>query len=222
MNFALEELDSTKSEFRILGLGSPVVDQVFKVEEEFLKEIEGEKGGSMVIDINTLNSICFLTKQTSPPIPGGSAANTIIGLSQLGSKCSFIGIVGRDEMGTQYKQKIEQLGVTPLFAYNETGATSRVICLVTPDGQRTMRCFFSCELNSSHIQRNFFQGAHLIHCEGYSLYHEDGKVTRRAFELAKEEGVCVSFDLASFELVRRYRSLIENLLRNYVNIVFCN
>lgn len=223
MFFSDEDLEQG-SEIRVLGLGSPIIDQIFKVDEDFIKGIEGEKGGSMALDIHTLNSICLKTKQDSPPLPGGSAANTIIGLSQLGTKCSLVGMIGKDEMGKQYTQRIQNLNVTPLFATSESQPTARVISLVTPDGQRTMRSFLGAtsEMSSKNLSADYFKGIHLLHCEGYSLYNENGMLTRKALELAKAEGVRVSIDLASFELVRRYRPLLEDLLKDYVDIVFCN
>jgi len=216
--------DYSNNSFEVLGLGSPIIDQLFQVEEEFLINVEGEKGGSMAVDISTLNKICQLTKQEVVPLPGGSAANTIVGLARLGTKCSLVGMVGKDEMGLQYRERMQKLNVQSLFVNSESQPTARLVGLVTPDGQRTMRTYLgaSCEMRSQHLHSSFFRGIKLLHCEGYSLYNGNGELTIQAMKLASEQGACVSIDLASFELVRKYRTLIDELLEKYVDIVFCN
>jgi len=156
--------------------------------------------------------------------PGGSAANTIVALQMLGTQCALVGMIGKDEMGVQYRNRLEHRGITPHLTESENDPTAQVLCLVTPDGQRTMRCFLgaSSGFNTSHLKEEQFQGIKLLHCEGYSLYNNDGDMVLEAMMMAKRAGAKVSLDLASFELVRHYKTKLLQLLDNYVDIVFCN
>jgi len=127
-------------------------------------------------------------------------------------------------MGIHYRNRLEQRGICPLLTESESDATAQVLSLVTPDGQRTMRCFLgaSTGFNSSHLKEEHFSGIKLLHCEGYALYNGDGELVRESMVMAKKSGAKVSLDLASFEVVRRYRMILLELLEKYVDIVFCN
>jgi sugar/nucleoside kinase (ribokinase family) len=208
----------------VLGLGAPIADHILRVTDEFLKTVEGEKGGSQSIDHLTLVNILKRAEQQAASTPGGSAANTIVGLNALGNRTALAGMIGRDEMGRLYRERLTQRGIFPLLTECEGEATAQVLSLVTGDGQRTMRCFLGASslFNSSHLEQRYFEGVRLLHCEGYALYNGDGDLVREAMVMAKRAGAQVSFDLASFEVVRRYEGVIRELLENYVDIVFCN
>jgi len=116
-----------------------------------------------------------------------------------------------------------QKKITPYFTPSEK-PTAEVISLVTPDGQRTMRCFLGAcsEFNASHLEFRYFENTKLVHFEGYSLYNGNGDLVQNAMQMAKKAGAKISIDLASFEVVRTYHNLILSLLKEYVDIVFCN
>lgn len=208
----------------VLALGSPIIDRSFNVTDSFLEDIPGEKGGSLVVKYSVLQKIEKRYKKQSRISPGGSAANLILCHNRLGRKVAMVGMIGQDELGKKYKEALCNLGVETLFSSSEDEPTGQVACLTTPDGQRTMRSYLgaSCQLRSCHLKKEYFKGIRLLHCEGYSIYNGDGELTQAAMKMAKDEGALVSIDLASFELVRRYKSFIIELLEKYVDIVFAN
>lgn len=153
-------------------------------------------------------------------IAGGSAANVIRGLAHLGWHCALKGKVGDDESSKIFFNSIKNLPITPLFIKSVL-PTGRALCLVTPDGQRTMRTSLgaSSEMTAEELHPIDFAGMRLVHIEGYSL-HRQG-FAERMIGLAKEAGAQISFDLASHETVTLYRERLFNLLKQ-VDIVIAN
>jgi len=155
-------------------------------------------------------------------VPGGSCANTIKGLASFGEKCGFIGKIGKDQVGQLYKDSMQQRGIIPLMTESMSEKTGEVICLITPNGERTMKAFLgaSLEMTLDDLLPQDFAHLSLLHVEGYSIYNQP--LTLRAMQLAKQNQSMVSFDLGSFELVRQFKPLLLDMLRNYVDIVFSN
>jgi len=208
----------------VLAVGAPVCDQIIMVDDDFLVNVPGNKGGSAPIDFATLSNVLSKAEACQKiQCLGGSAANTINALNALGTKCAITGAVRNDEAGSLYAQRLQQKKITPYFTKSEK-PTAQVISCVTPDGQRTMRCFLGAcsDYNSSHLQERYFKGTKLVHFEGYALYNENGELVKNAMRMAKKAGAKISIDLASFEVVRNYHPLILSLLKDYVDIVFCN
>jgi len=219
------QMMDASSKYEVLGLGAPIMDLVVQVEDSFLETVPGEKGGSMVVSHEVLEDILSRASKPSVDVPGGSAANTIIGMASLGSKCGLAGMVGCDDQGKSYISRLLEKEITPLFTESPESSTAEVICLITPDGQRTMRCYLgaSNEYAPEHLKEDYFMGVKLVHCEGYAIYNQNGKVVRKAMELAKQVGCMVSLDLASFEIVRSYKPFILELLENrFIDVIFCN
>jgi sugar/nucleoside kinase (ribokinase family) len=142
---------------------------------------------------------------------------------------SFVGMVGADQVGREYRRSIAVHGVTPLLLESASGAaTATCLCLVTPDGQRTMRTALCAALELASPQQLPSQlssgdgGAlALLHCEGYCLYRS--AVAAAAMRAARARCARVSLDLASFEVVARcWRQLGDLLAERLVDVVFCN
>lgn len=207
--------------YRILGVGAACMDLLVSVDEDFLSHIPGEKGGSQAIQIEELNQI--LSHHHFIPIlaTGGSCANTIKGLAQLKEKCAFFSHIGTDELGEHFCQYMRKMGIVGLFS-KSIHPTPRVLCLITPDSQRTMRFCAGCsiEMSESFLHQGYFKGVKLVHLDAYTLYN--GNLTKTTMEFAKEAQALISIDLSSFEVVRQFRSVIMDLLPRYVDIVFAN
>lgn len=205
----------------VLGIGSACIDLLVPVSEEFLKQVPGEKGGAQSIEFEALNDIIYKSKQEPYIATGGSSANTIKGLANLNVKCSFLSTIGEDKLGNHYSQYMQNIGVVPLF-YRSHLPTARVLCLVTPDGQRTMRFFAgsNAEMKEHILHPDYLKKVKLVHIDSYCL--RNGNLVKRAMELAKMQGAKISLDLSSFEIVRQYKETIKELLRDYVDIVFAN
>lgn len=208
--------------FDVIGLGAPVVDLVLQVSENFLLSVGGLKGGQEPVDATVIKKI--LETAASEPLitPGGSSTNTIKGLANLGQKCAMIGMTGEDEDAVYFSSSLLSQNITPLLSSTPNSPTAKVVCMVTPDGERTMRSNLGAcvEMKPEYLKPEYFEGASLLHIEGYTLYNSPLPI--RAMQLAKEAGVKISLDLASFEIVHQFRDLITDILEKYVDIVFTN
>lgn len=208
--------------FDVLGIGAPFVDYIIDVSEEQLLKLASSKGGMIGVDYACLRQLIEETKGSNlHTFFGGSGANTIKGLARLGCRCALTGRVGTDEAGKKFIEQMELIGITSLLHHTET-PTGQVVCLITPDQERTMRTFFgaSQEMSEKDLSPEMFEGVRLVHIEGYSLLK--GSLAQKAMKMAKEAGAKVSFDLGSFELVNAYKPHIIDLMKKYIDIVFAN
>lgn len=206
----------------VLSVGEPMIDLIYHVEEELLASLKIEKGGSLKQDYPSFLALQALLAPREPKmIPGGSSANTLKGLARLGHRCRYMGKIGSDALGQLFLSSLHHYQISPHLLTSPTH-TTQVLSLVTPDGHRTMRCCFgaSNELMEGELTIADFEGVQHVHIEGYMLYYE--KVILRILQLAKLVGAKVSLDLASFEVVNRFRATLPHLLQTYVDIVFAN
>lgn len=206
----------------ILSIGEPMIDLIYHVEDALLTSLHFEKGGSQKVDFPSFENLLLqLTSRTHKVVPGGSSANTLKGLAKLGHSCRYQGKIGSDPMGECFAKGLEKYGIEGRLFLSETH-TTQLLSLVTPDGERTMRCCFgaSNELKEDDISLNDFANVSHVHIEGYMLYYE--RVLLRIFQLAKHIGATVSMDLASFEVVKKFRDRLAPLLAKYVDIVIGN
>lgn len=207
----------------VLGIGTACIDLLLPVEEDFLqRHVSGEKGGAESLSLDALHQLIELSGATPQVTLGGSCANTIKGLAHLGEKCAFFSLIGQDELGEIFAHYLKQLNIQGLLSAS-LPFTTRVLCLITPDGQRTMR--FS--LKNPHAEEwkclllpHHFQSVSLVHLEAYLLRY--GDLVHHIVECAKKAQVKLSMDLSSFEIVHRYRDALCELLTQSVDIVFAN
>ena len=210
---------------KILGFGSPILDLLVQVDDAFLAaNVAGEKGGMGMLDAEAQKKLigAFPPGKVKKAI-GGSAFNTISALTALGMPTAFLGKIGKDADGGYYRQAYAAAGGDiSRFRENPAVPTATCISLVTPDSERTMRTNLgaSSTLTPDEITAADFAGIFHLHAEGYMLFLPG--VLEKAMRLAKENGCTVSFDLASFEVVRIFRAEIETLLKQYVDIIFAN
>lgn len=212
---------TNEANYDVLGIGSPIVDHIIRVDEEYVQSLEGGKGGMVLIDHEAMSGILEKFHGESTLTVGGSAANTIKGLAQLGCKCAFVGKIGMDPSGHLFSEAIEEMGITPLLTKSAT-PTAHALCLVTPDGERTMRTYLGAgaEMHPGDLHPSQFKNIKLLHLEGYNLVK--GVLVEEAMRMAKESGAQISLDLASYEMVKLYRERLLGLLEEYVDIVIAN
>jgi len=213
------------SNFSVIGVGSPIVDLIAQVDEAFLQNVSGEKGGMVMIDGGELARIIELLGSANVKrTPGGSAANTLFDLAHFGVRTALLGTVGKDDAGEFYRQALLASGGSDhALRYSSVTPTGHCICLVTPDAERTMRPALAAalEFDPASVTEKDFAGYTLAHLEGYLLAHSEEKL-RHLMSTAKAAGCLISLDLASFEVVKAFRSAILNLLKEFVDIVFAN
>ena len=214
------------TDFSVIGVGSPIIDLIARVPEEFLAQVSGDKGGMVMIDNAELERIIeLLGNENVSRSPGGSAANTLFDLAHFGVKTALLGTAGNDEAGEFYRRELERAGGSAhaLRTSLQGTPTGHCICLVTPDAERTMRPALAAalEFDPGEVAPSDFAGYTLAHLEGYLLAHSEEKL-RHLMHCAKSAGCLISLDLASFEVVRNFRAAILRLLEEFVDIVFAN
>jgi sugar/nucleoside kinase (ribokinase family) len=209
---------------KILGIGSALVDILTQIPDEtILNELNLPKGSMTYVDAQTAVKIGELvTRQYgSQRASGGSAANTMSGLAQLGIEAGFLSKIGKDEVGQFFEKQMTDTHVKPLMLKSDT-PTGRVQALVTPDGERT---FATClgaaaEMCADDIKPELFDGWDIFYVEGYLVANPT--MLKKAIETAKAKGLKIAIDLASYNVVEENRDFLLELVENYVDIVFAN
>lgn len=215
----------TAQKIKVLGAGAALLDVLAHVDDDFVLQHAGEKGGMIMLSPDEIGTLIRLAESAAPisRASGGSAANTLCGLAQLGIPAALFGKIGADENGAVYRDfYASKGGLTSSFKVNPQVATGSCLCLITPDSQRTMRTDLGASgtLTADDVTDADFDGVTHLHLEGYLLYNMP--VTRTLLAAAKRFGCTVSFDLASFEVVRTFRDDIKQLLAEYVDLIFAN
>jgi len=208
---------------KILGIGSALVDILTQIpDEKILKELNLPKSSMTYVDAKTSveigNKLAYLGNQMAS---GGSAANTMSGLAQLGVEAGFLSKIGEDEIGRFFEKQMTESHVKPLMLKSET-PSGRVQALVTADGERT---FATClgaaaEMCADDIKPELFDGWDIFYVEGYLVANPT--MLRKAVETAKAQGMTIAIDLASYNVVEESRDFLMELINNYVDIVFAN
>ena len=206
----------------IIGVGNPIVDAIALVEEAYLSQIDGDKGGMVLVNEDIISGLIASLPAAPVPAPGGSAGNTLFALAKMGASCSFLGKIGNCEEGAFYRDSFAKLGGDITRFKVGSVSNGRCLSLVTPDGERTMRTDLGAAMSLSpdEISVSDFADCTHAHIEGYLLFNES--LMLRVIESAKEAGCTISLDLASFEVVNATKSILPDILRNYVDIVFAN
>lgn len=208
---------------KVLGIGNALVDILIRLKsDETLKNFSLPRGSMQLVDISQSNKILKetpnLKRQQSS---GGSAANTINGLANLGVKTGFIGKIGDDEFGEFFKSDMQTKGVEQklFFGSKETG---RAIGLISPDSERTFATYLgsSIELSDKDLTSKLFEGYDYFHIEGYLL--QNHKLIEQALIYAKENKLIVSLDFASFNVVEENLEFLKKITKKYVDVVFAN
>jgi len=208
---------------KILGIGNALVDIMTRIEDDFFLETIGLPKGSMQLVDNTFVEklhiqIESLQKSISA---GGSAANTINGLANLGVETGFIGVVGNDNMGEYFANDMIKNGITP-HLYKSPNKSGVATAFVSPDSERTFATFLGAalELTEAHLDESVLKNYDIIHIEGYLVQNYD--LIKSIMAKAKSCGLKVSLDLASYNVVEANLELLKNLVEEYVDIVFAN
>jgi sugar/nucleoside kinase (ribokinase family) len=208
---------------KILGLGNALVDILITLQDDtFLSENGLPKGSMQLIDSGTARSLLSLTDGMPRGFAsGGSAANTIHGLARLGVETAYIGKIGDDDHGRFFHDDMVNSGISPglLTSMSPTGTA---ITFITPDTERTFGTFLGAavELTPDDISHADFIGFDLLHIEGYLAFNQD--LTSQIVQYAREAGLRVSIDLASYNVVEANLAFLQNLVREGVDILFAN
>ncbi len=208
---------------KVLGLGNALVDIMTRLDHDgYLGEFNLPKGSMTLVDADRSEKIYDDTMHLEKSIrSGGSAANTIHGLANLGVDSGFIGKIGTDELGKVFHDDMVAAGIHSHLSQNDT-PTGRAIALISPDTERTFATYLGAaiEMDRNDIDSAIFAQYDLFHIEGYIV--QNHALLEAALKLAREKDMKISLDLASYNVVEQNRDFLEDILRKYVDIVFAN
>ena len=213
--------------FDVYGVCNPLVDLLSHVPDSFLKKLGIQKNIMHLVTREQQQELLLALAEEKISLEvaaGGSGANSMIGISQLGGRSAFSGKIGRDEHGKLYREKLEALGVCDCLAEGE-GATGSSLILVSEDGARTMNTFLgmSQELMNPDIDPDVIQSSKYLYLTGYLWDTESQKkAVLNALDEAKKREIKVALSLSDPFCVTRHKEDFINLLKGYASMVFCN
>ena len=206
---------------KILGIGNAIVDVLCKVQDDFLIKNALSKSTMKLIDENEFKKL-ISSLNIEQTVSGGSVANSIVGLSQLGNNVGFIGKVNDDIFGKKFEEGLNREKVKYLYKKkNEPIPTGSCLILITPDSERTMCAFLGTagKIDAEDVNEKDIKMAEIIFLEGYLW--DEGK-PKKAFDKAIQNAKKKAMSLSDLFCVERHKSHFLDLVKNKLDIVFAN
>ncbi len=206
---------------KILGIGNAIVDVICKVEDKFITQNNLTKSTMKLVDEVEFKKL-LSTLKIEDTVSGGSVANSIVGLSQLGNKVGFIGKVNDDDLGKKYEEGLKKENVHFFYSKKkEATPTGTCLILITPDSERTMITFLGTagKINENDIDINAVKDSEILFLEGY-LWDEGEP--KKAFEKAINNSNKVAMSLSDLFCVDRHKPHFLELVKNKLDITFGN
>ena len=206
---------------KILGIGNAIVDVICKVEDSFLSKSNLTKGTMKLVDETEFKKLLSNLK-IEQTISGGSVANSIVGLSQLGNKVGFIGKVSEDDLGNKYEEGLKKEKVEYFYSKKkEELPTGTCLILITPDSERTMCTFLGIagKINENDVDVSAVKNSEITFLEGYLWDEGDPK---KAFNKAIQSSNKVAMSLSDQFCVERHKPHFLDLVKNKLDITFTN
>ena len=206
---------------KILGIGNAIVDVICKVEDKFISQNNLTKSTMKLVDEAEFKKL-LSTLKIEETISGGSVANSIVGLSQLGNKVGFIGKVSDDDLGNKYEEGLKKENVQFFYSKKkESIPTGTCLILITPDSERTMVTFLGTagKINETDINENAVKNSEILFLEGY-LWDEGEP--KKAFEKSINNANKVAMSLSDLFCVERHKPNFLDLVKNKLDITFAN
>lgn len=208
---------------RILGMGNALVDILTRLDDDnHLERFKLPKGSMTLVDAIKSRTVYEETLHLDHTIrSGGSAANTIHGVANLGMEAGFIGKIGRDNLGKVFRDDLETSRITPHLKYSET-ESGRAMALISKDAERTFATYLGAavELNEQDLEPQVFEGYDYFHVEGYLVQNHE--LLSQALKMANASGMKVSLDMVSYNLVEENLDFLKEMVAAYVDILFAN
>jgi len=206
---------------KILGIGNAIVDVLCKVGDEFIEKNSLTKSTMKLVDEIEFKKLLSLVK-IEETISGGSIANSIVGLSQLGNNVGFIGKISDDHLGKKYEEGLIKENVKYLYSKKkESLPTGTCLILITPDSERTMCTFLGTagKIDENDIDTELIKNSEIIFLEGY-LWDKGGP--KRAFDKAISSSKKIAMSLSDLFCVERHKNEFLDLVKNKLDIIFAN
>ena len=206
---------------KILGIGNAIVDVICRVDDQYLIDNQLTKSTMKLVEENEFQKL-LSTLNIEQTISGGSVANSIVGLSQLGNNVGFIGKVNADDLGQKYEEGLTKEKVQ--YFYNkkkETLSTGTCLILITPDAERTMVTFLGVagKINQNDIDEKAVKESEIIFLEGYLW---DKGEPKAAFDMAMSLSNTKTMSLSDQFCIERHKTNFLDLVKNKLDITFAN
>jgi len=214
---------SSPSQFDLIGVGSPIMDLLAEVPDQFLADhVGGQKGGMVLVNAEEMSGIVDQLGSAPTLSTGGSAANATLNATRLGLRTTYLGKLGNCDTASAYRSRFEALGIDTSRFKPGTVPNARSLIMTTPDAERTMRTDLGAAMTLSpeEITAADFAGCRHTHMEGYLVFNE--ALADAVLAAARAAGCTISVDLASFEVINATRPWIFKQLASGIDIVFAN
>lgn len=208
---------------KILGIGNALVDILVNIENDKILEYNClDKGGMVMIDAEKMHELHQDIKgmpQTSAT--GGSTSNTIHGIARLGACTGYIGKIGHDATGDFFEKEMKRFGIQPHLIYSEEN-TGIATTFISADGERSFATYLgaAATMTPEELDHSVFDGYDCIHVEGYLIFNHE--LILRVCQIAKEKGLKISMDMASYNIIEANHDFVKMLLTDFVDIIFAN
>ena len=218
-------MDPMDKSYDVVGIGNAIVDVLVQADDDLIDNFELTKGTMALVDEAQAERL-YASVGPGLETSGGSAANTLAGVAQLGGRAGFIGRVRNDQLGGIFTHDIRSVGArfdTP--AATEGPSTARCLILVTPDAQRTMCTYLgaSVGLDPADLDLEMVAQAKVLYLEGYLWDSDEAKAAFiAAAEVARAHGGEVALSLSDAFCVERHRESFQELVDGHVDILFAN
>ena len=206
---------------KILGIGNAIVDVICKVDDNFINQNNLTKSTMKLVDESEFKKL-LSTLKIEETVSGGSVANSIVGLSQLGNKVGFIGKISDDNLGNKYEEGLKKENVEFFYSKKkEVVPTGTCLILITPDSERTMVTFLGIagKINENDVDPAAVKKSEILFLEGYLWDEGEPKA---AFEKAINNSNKVAMSLSDLFCVERHKSHFLELVKNKLDITFAN
>lgn len=208
---------------KILGIGNALVDILLNIDnDDILRQNGLDKGGMVMIDADRKKEIHNRIKGMEQSCAtGGSTSNTIHGLARLGAPAGYIGKIGRDEMGDFFRREMARFHVTPHLIESDVD-TGIATTFISQDAERTFATYLGAAamMTPDELDPKVFDQYDCIHVEGYLIFNHD--LILKVCQIAKEKGLKISMDMASYNIIEANYDFVKMLLTDYVDIIFAN
>lgn len=218
-----------KNSYDVYGIGNAMVDIEYEVNDEFLQQLAIQKGIMTLIDEAQKESLTtqlqnrFTLKQHTG---GGSAANSMVAISQFGGSTFYSCKVADDEVGDFFRSDLERIGVNSnLGSSRAAGITGQCLVMITPDAERTMHTHLGISggLSASELDPEALRSSQYLYLEGYLASSESAReAVLAAKEIARKAGVKVSLTLSDPAMVSGFRDVFEQFSKDGMDLIFCN
>jgi len=208
---------------KIIGIGNALVDVLIKLDNNnLLEKFSLPKGSMQLVDTDFVKRLTEATKNINKQLAsGGSAANTIHGLANLGIDSAYIGKIGQDDFGKFFTDDLKNSNINPKLFFSKT-ETGQANTLISKDGERTFATYLGAavELNANDLSMELLNGYNYFHIEGYLVFNHE--LLLKVAELAKQKKMIISLDLASYNVVEANLDFLKDFVKKYVDILFAN